>query len=595
MAHLAPLQAHPAPLRDHMAPLRVLCMQQLGTVFRDLNAGIQNCEEQTRAMDKRKTELLVELGTISDALEEVYACHMALRDSRQCFIDDVADAVPHSSVSDLLAQLEAAVPPAAVQPEPGRPAGRPAGPQPTADASSATKLPRKRQPRDSAAAPGGRACSEEKARRRDAALPSDEGERAALLRRQLCLCELPAGVLDEGAIEAVVNEAFRRVPAFGAADGDACTRVQVYGGGTYAFVTLREEKLALTAMRFPKQMAAGGKPMRLARPHGVQPSAGVAPLVVPPDWSMPDATEVRVAGGAAKVSLETKLYWSMRQAESPKPNEKEIREALAFFKQTNKLLRRKRLVVDVCGSHGLIGGLFVAFGKADAAVVLDKFEPGSFRQVCAAWARHIGGGDAGEGEGRCRLRFLRSDFKRVLPGLLAGGAASPAPCAELGLDGIDPSEIAVVACHACGHMSDEIIAMCIRAGADFAVMPCCHRDRDTQNQMALVAATLGTSEHAAIDAARVGSITARGYDCRWRTIDASISPENRILVGLAKHKAGTLAARAKSVEVADSKMGHLYAKIHHLQQDPHQEEAATQATSGSAVGATPADECVPCE
>jgi len=30
----------------------------------------------------------------------------------------------------------------------------------------------------------------------------------------------------------------------------------------------------------------------------------------------------------------------------------------------------------------------------------------------------------------------------------------------------------------------------------------------------------------------MGILRERGYDCRWRTIDAGITPENRILVGL---------------------------------------------------------------
>ena len=35
----------------------------------------------------------------------------------------------------------------------------------------------------------------------------------------------------------------------------------------------------------------------------------------------------------------------------PKPAEKEVREAFAFFKRSERILGRKRLVVDVCGSH----------------------------------------------------------------------------------------------------------------------------------------------------------------------------------------------------------------------------------------------------
>ena len=88
---------------------------------------------------------------------------------------------------------------------------------------------------------------------------------------------------------------------------------------------------------------------------------------------------------ARRVPLEEKLYWALRQhGQHPKPNEKEVHEALAFFKKTEKLLGRRRLVLDVCGSHGLLGSLFVAFGRAERAVVLDLFQPASFANLCDA-------------------------------------------------------------------------------------------------------------------------------------------------------------------------------------------------------------------
>ena len=68
------------------------------------------------------------------------------------------------------------------------------------------------------------------------------------------------------------------------------------------------------------------------------------------------------------------------------------------------------------------------------------------------------------------------------------------------------------------------------------MMPCCHRDLRTANQMQIVSKSLGVNKSGLIDVARLGAIVARGFDCRWRTIDKSITPENRILVGLARPK-----------------------------------------------------------
>lgn len=101
-------------------------------------------------------------------------------------------------------------------------------------------------------------------------------------------------------------------------------------------------------------------------------------------------------------------------------------------------------------------------------------------------------------------------------------------------------------------------------------MPCCHRDLRTANQMQIVAKSLGTSKQGLIDVARLGAIVARGFDCRWRTIDAAITPENRILVGLARPKAAAWQLRAASIgQQSDSRLSHIYARIHGMARDPY--------------------------
>ena len=161
------------------------------------------------------------------------------------------------------------------------------------------------------------------------------------------------------------------------------------------------------------------------------------------------------------------------------------------------------------------------FGKAECAIVLDKFEPASFKPLRWALRQFLGkrgagedavgvdgvGADAAGGSGAdsavCveadgpevdALRFVQSDFRTLLPDLLH----------SLG----EASTVGVVACHACNHppytqtprmhsaartagrrltigrvhhptagnhLSDDIIDTCTAAGVDFAVMPCCHR------------------------------------------------------------------------------------------------------------------------
>ena len=282
----------------------------------------------------------------------------------------------------------------------------------------------------------------------------------------------------------------------------------------------------------------------------------------------------------------------------------QVQESLAFFKKAEKLLGRRKLLIDCCGSHGLLGCLFVAFGRASEALVLDLHQPGSFEQLCAAWApwlaRRAGAaplvpllataGDSGaellptEGSlaapspadlnppvavaaaaasaavasaavasaaASCAVSFETGDFHKTLPAaldaFLAGGGAS--------------ADVCVVACHACTHLTDRIVDLCIARGVDFAVMPCCQRDLLTQNQLAIAAKGMRISEGEAIDLARLGGICARGYDCRWRTIDKKITPVNRLLVGLSKVKQSVALQRQLVTANSEAKMTLIYSRL----------------------------------
>ena len=108
----------------------------------------------------------------------------------------------------------------------------------------------------------------------------------------------------------------------------------------------------------------------------------------------------------------------------------------------------------------------------------------------------------------------------------------------------------------------KAFAAFVARGVDFAVMPCCQRDLATSGQMAHVAKSLGIAEHAAIDVARLGGIVARGYDCRWRTIDVKITPQNRLLVGLARRPPEMEARRRRIEAESNAKIKQIYSRVH---------------------------------
>jgi hypothetical protein len=93
-------------------------------------------------------------------------------------------------------------------------------------------------------------------------------------------------------------------------------------------------------------------------------------------------------------------------------------------------------------------------------------------------------------------------------------------------------------------------------------------DNHTSNQMKIISSSLQLDVRAAIDVARFGAIITSGYDARYRTIPACISPENRILVGLARVSDGQVRRRSQLAARADERLSRTYAKIHGFKRDP---------------------------
>ena len=199
--------------------LRTLCMGQFGGVLRQLDIGLADCDEKTRQLVAQKDELLLQLGAVSNALEQLHFARSSLLDSREDLIDDLRDTLPLATpeIQEQLAVAEAACKLAktdSVETPPGRdrpstssklasegsprvanwrlPASDVRAVAPKKKKSSSTKGGTTGD--DPATAAGRRAWStEERSQRLAAVLPADEEERVALLRRQLAVCEIPAG------------------------------------------------------------------------------------------------------------------------------------------------------------------------------------------------------------------------------------------------------------------------------------------------------------------------------------------------------------------------------------------------------------------
>ncbi|MFZ4512922.1 MAG: methyltransferase [Geothrix sp.] len=176
---------------------------------------------------------------------------------------------------------------------------------------------------------------------------------------------------------------------------------------------------------------------------------------------------------------------------------KELYEAWEVARRVRRRFRGRRVVDLACG-HGLLAQILLLLDDTSPeALAVDRRLPKSAATLAAtlgaAWPRLEG-----------RVRFLETDLSNVplLPGDL------------------------VVSAHACGGLTDLILARAVEAGATVAVLPCCH-DLKTGDLGGLEGWLDGPL---AMDATRVAGLRAQGYRVFTQTIPGDITPKNRLIL-----------------------------------------------------------------
>ncbi|HEX5214985.1 MAG TPA: methyltransferase [Vicinamibacterales bacterium] len=176
---------------------------------------------------------------------------------------------------------------------------------------------------------------------------------------------------------------------------------------------------------------------------------------------------------------------------------KELYEAWEVARRTRRRFRGGR-VLDCGGGHGLLAHVMLLLDDSSpSAVVVDKVIPPSSASVSAAvlsaWPRL-----------RDRVTYLASDLAAIA---------------------IDATDV-VVSSHACGGLTDVILARAADARARVAVLPCCHDL--TRNDAGDLSGWLDGA--LAIDVMRAVRLKERGYEVWTQTIPAAITPKNRLLL-----------------------------------------------------------------
>lgn len=178
---------------------------------------------------------------------------------------------------------------------------------------------------------------------------------------------------------------------------------------------------------------------------------------------------------------------------------KELYESWEVARRVRRRLRGGRVVDLACG-HGLVAHLMLVLDDSSpSAVGVDRRLPSSAPRIAEALAR-------------------------AWPRIAGRVSLDEAPLASVDLA---PSDV-VVSAHACGGLTDEVLARAIAARAAVAVLPCCHStDRNDTGGLE------GWMDPAlAIDATRAARLRAHGYRVHTQTIPASITPKNRLLIAV---------------------------------------------------------------
>jgi hypothetical protein len=177
---------------------------------------------------------------------------------------------------------------------------------------------------------------------------------------------------------------------------------------------------------------------------------------------------------------------------------KELYEAWETARRVRRLFRGGR-VIDLAAGHGLLAQVMLILDNTSpGAIAVDAVIPPSAATLHAAlveaWPRLAG-----------RIEFVANQLDDVV---------------------ILPADI-VASVHACGALTDLVLARGVRARARVAVLPCCH-DVDVSDAGSL---TGWMDEALAIDAVRARRLAEHGYRIWTQQIPAEITPKNRLLIG----------------------------------------------------------------
>jgi len=204
-------------------------------------------------------------------------------------------------------------------------------------------------------------------------------------------------------------------------------------------------------------------------------------------------------------------------------------------------------VADLAGGHGFLAlALLVLNPTLRSAVVVDRRKPESHERLVSCLTKAFP-----KLRLHARVRFVCGDVSDV------------ASVTEA--ETRDATRVVFAAVHACGDLSDAVLALAVAARAPVALVPCCHRGLGSARRLAKrldeamprgaeampgdaafsINAAYETKEETnernvsresvspsvAVDVARLETLRRAGYDVAAATLPREITPQNRVILG----------------------------------------------------------------
>lgn len=245
----------------------------------------------------------------------------------------------------------------------------------------------------------------------------------------------------------------------------------------------------------------------------------------------------------SKYNLEQRLFHALHANQINSPTIKEFRESLAFYKVVKKHFQKHqkkkqknsgtatggwKVVLDVAGGHGALAALFLLSNPAtQRAVCIDPSRVGN-NGVTKAWG-HLWKSELGDSDKDSKKELVyRNECLTIgLPSEIQKALSMTQ----------SPEQILVVACHACQHLSEQILEISCRYGVSAAVVPCCQKDSSPGGAWKATSKALEIPLQQMMDVLLAGRIMGKGsHEVRMKCMNKQITPQNRVILARALPK-----------------------------------------------------------